>query len=199
MHIANAAASVVVSKLGTATADIDEVMNELDLQDQDRSSAAANGLQDLDTVAAQVRRWKAQGQVVGFTNGCFDVLHPGHVKLLARARAECDRLVVALNTDASVRGLKGPTRPVNRLEDRAAVLGALRFVDCVVGFSEPTPLALIQALEPDILVKGADYAIDEVVGADLVQAAGGRVVLVPLVDGQSTTRTIERLRAIDTE
>jgi D-beta-D-heptose 7-phosphate kinase/D-beta-D-heptose 1-phosphate adenosyltransferase len=132
--------------------------------------------------------------VVGFTNGCFDILHPGHVALLARARSECDRLVVALNTDRSVSALKGPGRPVNSLEDRARVVAALRYVDCVVGFDEDTPLELIRDLAPDVLVKGADYTIDAVVGGDLVRAAGGRVVLAALVAGQSTTRTISRLQ-----
>jgi D-beta-D-heptose 7-phosphate kinase/D-beta-D-heptose 1-phosphate adenosyltransferase len=195
MHFANAAASVVVSKLGTATADMAEVMHEFDEQDHQRGAAPVPGVQPLEQVQALVRRWKERGLVVGFTNGCFDVLHPGHVALLAQARSECDRLVVALNTDASVQRLKGPTRPINTLEGRARVIAAVRYVDCVVSFGEETPIELIRTLLPHVLVKGADYTIDGVVGAGLVQAAGGRVVLAKLVAGQSTTGTIARIQA----
>jgi D-beta-D-heptose 7-phosphate kinase/D-beta-D-heptose 1-phosphate adenosyltransferase len=199
MHVANAAASVVVSKPGTATATVQEVMQELDAQDhdQDHDRAGApgqDGARPLAEVQALVARWKAQGLQVGLTNGCFDILHPGHVSLLAQARAGCDRLVVALNTDAGVRRLKGLSRPVNTLDGRARVVAALRHVDAVVAFDEPTPLELIRTLLPDVLVKGADYALDQVVGADVVRAAGGRVLLAPLVPGQSTTGIVARLR-----
>jgi D-beta-D-heptose 7-phosphate kinase/D-beta-D-heptose 1-phosphate adenosyltransferase len=193
MHIANAAAGVVVSKLGTATADIAEVMHELAAQDA-AGGAAVPGLMTLEMAQALVTRWRAQGFSVGFTNGCFDILHPGHVSLLAFARAQCDRLIVALNTDDSVRRLKGPSRPVNPLAQRAQVMAAIRYVDGVLCFEEDTPLALIAALVPDVLVKGADYAVDQVVGGDVVRAAGGRVVLAELVAGQSTTGIIERMR-----
>lgn len=196
MHIANAAASVVVSKLGTAVADMTEVMHELDAQDHERGVAPVPGAQPLEKVRDLVTLWKQQGLVVGFTNGCFDILHPGHVALLSRARSECDRLVVALNSDASVRGLKGPTRPVNTLAARAMVIAALRYVDCVVEFAEETPIELIRTLLPQVLVKGADYTVDQVVGGDIVRAAGGRVVLAQLVSGQSTTGTIARLELV---
>ncbi|TIU85051.1 MAG: D-glycero-beta-D-manno-heptose 1-phosphate adenylyltransferase, partial [Mesorhizobium sp.] len=142
-----------------------------------------------------VAAWKEEGLSVGFTNGCFDILHAGHVSLLHAARSRCDRLVLGLNSDASVRRLKGPGRPVNDQHDRACVLAALASVDAVVVFEEDTPLKLIEALLPDILVKGADYTIETVVGADVVQNAGGRVVLVDLVAGKSTTKTIGKLRA----
>jgi rfaE bifunctional protein nucleotidyltransferase chain/domain len=139
-------------------------------------------------------RWRgARGKVV-FTNGIFDVLHRGHVALLCAARAEGDLLVVGLNTDASARRLKGPERPVNRAEDRAFVLGGLACVDAVVLFDEDTPAELIAALQPDVLVKGADYGPGQVVGADLVEARGGRVVRVPLEPGFSTTGLIARMR-----
>jgi D-beta-D-heptose 7-phosphate kinase/D-beta-D-heptose 1-phosphate adenosyltransferase len=197
MYVANAAASVVVSKLGTATATMAEVMRELDAQEYEPGTAATSGVQKLERVRDLVGHWKEQGLVVGFTNGCFDVLHPGHVALLARARGECDRLVVALNTDASVRRLKGPTRPVNTLDARAEVMAAVRYVDCVVAFDGDTPLELIRELLPNVLVKGADYTVDRVVGADLVQAAGGRVVLADLVSGQSTTATITRMQTTE--
>jgi D-beta-D-heptose 7-phosphate kinase/D-beta-D-heptose 1-phosphate adenosyltransferase len=193
MRMANAAASVVVSKLGTATADMAEVMHEFAEQDQEGAAALPPGVQPLERVRDLVRRWKGQGMAIGFTNGCFDIVHPGHVALLARARSECDRLVVALNTDRSVRALKGPTRPVNALEARARVIAALRYVDCVVSFDEDTPLEIIRTLEPDVLVKGADYAAEAVVGGDLVRAAGGRVILAKLVPAQSTTGALGRL------
>ena len=194
MHIANAAAGVVVSKLGTATANIAEVMHELSAQSEP-AGVVAGGLQSLEAASGMVSLWREQGLQVGFTNGCFDILHPGHVSLLAAARQNCDRLVVALNTDESVARLKGPTRPVNTLAQRAQVMAAIRYVDCVVAFEEDTPLALITALLPNVLVKGADYTVDKVVGADVVQAAGGRVVLAELVAGQSTTGIIARVKA----
>jgi D-beta-D-heptose 7-phosphate kinase/D-beta-D-heptose 1-phosphate adenosyltransferase len=185
---------VVVSKLGTATANIAEVMHELAAQNEQLGGPAVAGLQSLERAQALVAFWREQGLEVGFTNGCFDILHPGHVSLLAAARLNCDRLVVALNADDSVRRLKGPTRPVNSLEQRAQVMAAIRFVDCVVSFAEDTPLEIITALMPDVLVKGADYALDPVVGGDVGRAAGGRVYLADLVAGQSTTGIIGRAR-----
>jgi rfaE bifunctional protein nucleotidyltransferase chain/domain len=131
-----------------------------------------------------------------FTNGVFDLLHPGHVELLEAARCEGDLLIVGVNTDASARRLdKGPGRPVSHERARARVVAGLAAVDCVVLFDEDTPLELIRALEPDVLVKGADYSRDRIVGADWVEARGGRVVRVPVVPGFSTTALVERLRA----
>ena len=126
-----------------------------------------------------------------FTNGCFDLIHPGHVSLLQGAAQACDRLIVGLNNDASVRRLKGAGRPVQAEGARAAVLGAIGHVNLVVLFEEDTPVGLIERLQPDLLVKGADYTIDRIVGADIVQKAGGRVMTIDLVPGQSTTRLIE--------
>ena len=146
---------------------------------------------------ANAAAWRRDqtGSVV-FTNGVFDLLHPGHVELLEAARREGQALVVGLNTDASVRRLgKGTTRPVVGEQARARVLAGLAAVDCVVLFDEDTPLALIEALSPDVLVKGADYARDRIVGADWVEARGGRVVRVPVVAGFSTSALVERLRA----
>lgn len=151
----------------------------------------ASRLLDLD--AALAWRRAARGAVV-FTNGVFDVLHRGHVALLVAARAEGDALVVGLNSDASVRRIKGPERPLNRERDRAYVLGALACVDAVVLFDEDTPARLIAALQPDVLVKGADYAPDEIVGADVVAARGGRVVRIPLEPGFSTTGLIAKVK-----
>ena len=143
--------------------------------------------------AALAWRSGVRGGVV-FTNGVFDILHRGHVALLVAARAEGEALVVGLNSDASVQRLKGPGRPVNREADRAYVLAALACVDAVVLFDEDTPARLIAALEPDVLVKGADYAPEEIVGADVVQARGGRVVRVPLERGFSTTGLLAKVR-----
>ncbi|WP_243359528.1 D-glycero-beta-D-manno-heptose 1-phosphate adenylyltransferase [Fundidesulfovibrio terrae] len=136
------------------------------------------------------------GRKVVFTNGCFDLLHPGHVDLLARARALGDILVLGLNSDASVRGLKGPTRPVVPFEDRALVLAGLASVDFVTMFDEPTPLALIEAVLPDVLVKGGDWPVASIVGREAVEAAGGTVKSLPLLPGFSTTVLIERIKSL---
>ncbi len=144
--------------------------------------------------ARQARRWQQQGRVVVFTNGVFDLLHPGHVLFLERARNLGDVLVVGVNTDASVRRLKGPHRPIYPLEARLILLHALRSVDLLVPFDEDTPERLIQAVRPQVLVKGADYRPDQVVGRAFVESYGGRVVLLPLVPGYSTSKIIERIR-----
>jgi rfaE bifunctional protein nucleotidyltransferase chain/domain len=163
--------------------------------------SAGNGLVSLEgrvwswSQAEQIRaEWRSQALRVVFTNGCFDILHAGHVTLLEQARRAGDRLVVGLNDDDSVRRLKGSGRPVNQAGDRAAVLAALRAVDGVVLFPQDTPLALIQALAPDVLVKGGDYAPDDIVGAEWVRARGGEVRVVPLVEGKATTRIVGKIR-----
>lgn len=139
--------------------------------------------------------WKAQGKTVVFTNGVFDILHAGHVDILKKAKSFGDILVVGLNSDASVRRLKGPTRPINKQSDRAAVLLALKPVDFVCVFAEDTPKQLIAALRPDVLVKGSEYAQSKIVGADLVKSWGGRVRRVAMKKGFSTTVTIRRMRS----
>lgn len=145
---------------------------------------------------AAVRRWREQRLgVVVFTNGVFDLLHPGHVDVLFGARREGDALVVGINSDASVRRLKGPTRPIRSAAERALVLAALEAVDAVVVFGEDTPLELVRMIEPDVVVKGGDYTAHSVVGAAEVLARGGRVVIIPLTSDQSTTSIIEKLRA----
>jgi D-beta-D-heptose 7-phosphate kinase/D-beta-D-heptose 1-phosphate adenosyltransferase len=141
-----------------------------------------------------VAQWRAQGLKVGFTNGCFDVLHRGHTSYLAQARAWCDRLIVGLNSDGSVRALKGDGRPVNDLAARAEVLAHLASVDLVVPFDAPTPIELIEIARPDVLIKGSDYSVDKVVGADLVQRWGGEVKLADFVQGFSTTEAIARMK-----
>lgn len=191
-RLANIAAGIVVGKVGTATVSTQELIHTVHHQDLGQAEAK---LRSLDVAATVACGWQARGLKVGFTNGCFDLLHPGHISLLSQARSACDRLVVGLNSDASVKRLKGETRPVQSEAARAAVLGALTAVDLVVIFAEDTPLNLIETLRPDVLVKGADYTIDTVVGADFVQGYGGQVVLAQLAEGHSTTNTIKRLKS----
>ena len=148
----------------------------------------------LDELMRERAAWRAAGERLAFTNGCFDLLHPGHLSLLEHARRTADRLVVAINSDASVRALKGPGRPLLPEAERAETLLALEPVDRVVVYAEPTPLELIERLLPDVLVKGADWALDRIVGREAVEAAGGRVERVALVPGRSTTRLVERIR-----
>lgn len=190
-RLANIAAGLVVAKVGTAVVLPGELNHALNDQDERRLTDKILNWSDL---RARVAHWRAAGLKVGFTNGCFDLVHPGHVHLLAGARATCDRLVVGLNADASVKRLKGPQRPIQDELSRATVLAALASVDAVTLFEQDTPLELITALLPDVLIKGADYTVDQVVGADVVQAAGGRVALIDLVPQQSTTRIAGRIR-----
>jgi len=192
VQLAILASGVVVGKSGTA------VVTPAELIEAEVSQHAGTALVKvtaLDDLAAEVEGWHRQGLKVGFTNGCFDVLHRGHVAYLAQARSWCDRLVVALNSDASVRTLKGDGRPVNDLESRAVVIGGLASVDRVTAFDDPTPLRLIERLRPDVLIKGADYTRETVVGAELVASWGGEVRLAAFTDGFSTTRTLERIAA----
>ncbi|WP_144184816.1 D-glycero-beta-D-manno-heptose-7-phosphate kinase [Elioraea rosea] len=188
-RLANIAAGVVVGKIGTAVARESEILAVL--------APATGSLRKVVTreeAVEQIERWRRRGWRIGFTNGCFDLLHPGHVHLLNQARGACDRLVVGLNSDASVRRLKGPTRPVQTEGARAAVLASLADVDLVTVFEEDTPEQLLATLRPDVLVKGADYTLDRVVGAEMVQSWGGKVFLAQLLPGNSTTATIARMR-----
>jgi len=143
----------------------------------------------------QVRQWKSEGNRIVFTNGCFDLLHPGHIDYLDRAAALGDQLIIGLNDDDSIRRLKGPSRPINPLPDRATMLAALRAVALVVPFSEDTPLKLISALMPDILVKGGDYQADDIVGAAQVRQHGGEVIVMPFIDGHSSSGLIQRIQS----
>ena len=138
--------------------------------------------------------WRFKGDVVVFTNGCFDLLHPGHVSYLEKARSLGDRLIVGLNSDKSVKRLKGSARPVNNQQDRARLLAALQCIDAVVIFEEDTPARLIEEVKPDILVKGGDYSLDQVVGAPFVQSYGGRVEILPFETGYSSTGILEKLK-----
>lgn len=176
IQIANRAAQMKVSQAGTAIITLDSVLR------------SGKCVAEVSTIKPQLR-----GKRVVFTNGCFDIIHAGHVALLQKAKELGDILIVGLNTDSSVAGLKGPSRPVNKLEHRAAVLSALWSVDYVIPFSAPTPYELIAELQPRVLVKGGDYSIESVVGADLVQSYGGRVEIIPMVEGLSTTNILNRL------
>ncbi len=187
-RIANAAAGVAVGKRGTAVVQARELAKALGGAGKNDDPKIVGAEAAADVVAD----WKAHGLKIGFTNGCFDLLHPGHVELLKRSRAMCDRLVVALNADSSVRRLKGETRPVQNENARSIVMAAIDSVDLVTLFDEDTPMRLIELLRPDYLIKGADYAAAAVVGADFVTAYGGKVVLVPLEVGHSTTSIIAR-------
>ncbi len=187
---AQLASGVAVSKVGTATVSPDELIEAAISAHMAPAEAKVATAQRM---VEEVARWRANGLRVGFTNGCFDILHKGHVAYLAQSRAWCDRLIVGVNADESVRALKGDGRPVNDLESRALVLAALGSVDLVVPFEDDTPLKLIEAARPDVLIKGADYAESEVVGGVEVKSWGGEVKLATIVDGFSTTAAIARM------
>jgi D-beta-D-heptose 7-phosphate kinase/D-beta-D-heptose 1-phosphate adenosyltransferase len=192
MRAANAAAAVVVGKRGTATLSVAELRSRIlpaaTLAPEEKI------VFDWALLDEHLAEWRRQGLRVGFTNGCFDLLHPGHVKLLAGARAACDRLVVGLNGDASVTRLKGEGRPVQPVQSRAEVLAALEAVDLVVVFDEDTPEKLIARVKPTVLIKGSDYTREDVVGHAIVEAAGGEVILIDIVPGHSTSAMVERSR-----
>jgi D-beta-D-heptose 7-phosphate kinase/D-beta-D-heptose 1-phosphate adenosyltransferase len=188
-QLSNVAAGVVVGKVGTSTVAPDEILDAIGRQHQDGDAK----LHERQTLARLLAVRRSQGKVVVFTNGCFDLLHVGHVKYLQAARKLGDLLVLGLNSDASIRRLKGPKRPLIGEVERAHILAALDCIDYVVLFDEDTPLELIRSLRPDILVKGADYTPDGVVGKNLVESWGGRVELIQFVDGKSTTSIIDKI------
>jgi D-beta-D-heptose 7-phosphate kinase / D-beta-D-heptose 1-phosphate adenosyltransferase len=192
MRAANAAAAVAVSKRGTATVSIPELRARI----LPAASLAAEEkvLFDWSMLDERLKEWRRQGARIGFTNGCFDLLHPGHIKVLTAARGLCDRLIVGLNSDASVRRLKGQGRPVQEAHARAEVLAALEAVDLVILFEQDTPLELLKLVRPKVLIKGGDYRPDQVVGREQVEAHGGEVVLVDLAPGFSTTELVKRSR-----
>jgi D-beta-D-heptose 7-phosphate kinase/D-beta-D-heptose 1-phosphate adenosyltransferase len=190
-RLANIAGGLEVEKFGCVPITADEVLAELRLEDR-RQNGKLRGVEEL---VAELRLRRDRGETVAFTNGCFDLLHAGHVEFLRRCRNEASMLVVGLNSDASVRALKkGADRPVNTFKHRAAVLSALECVDYVVGFEEPDPEPLIRRVRPDVLVKGKDWEHRGVVGQDFVESIGGRIVLLPLVEGLSTSSLVERIR-----
>jgi D-beta-D-heptose 7-phosphate kinase/D-beta-D-heptose 1-phosphate adenosyltransferase len=194
MRTANAAAAVVVGKRGTATVSMMELRARL--LPHASLAPAEKIVFDWSVLDERVAQWRRQGVRIGFTNGCFDILHPGHIKLLAQAHGLCDRLVVGLNSDASVRRLKGSSRPMQDMQARAEVLAALEAVDLVVIFDQDTPLELIRRVRPHLLAKGGDYRREQVVGHELVEADGGEVILIDLVPGFSTSQIVRKSRAL---
>lgn len=192
MRAASAAAAVAVSKNGTAVVTPAELRRRI----LPHASLAAEEkiIGSDEELDERLKQWRREGLRVGFTNGCFDILHPGHVKVLTAARGACDRLIVGLNSDASVRRLKGESRPVQHERARAEVLAALEAVDLVAIFEEDTPLRLITRIEPSVLVKGGDYTREQVVGHEIVAAKGGDVLLVDVLPGFSTTSLVARAR-----
>lgn len=189
--LANLAAGIAVGKAGTAIVRRSELIDRILAE---RLHRAEEKMLSAESMVERVAVWRARGAKIVFTNGCFDILHPGHVGLLAESRAQGDRLIVGLNSDDSVRRLKGPERPINSELSRAVVLASLESVDAVVVFETDTPLSLITTLKPDVLVKGKDYTIDKVVGAAEMKAWGGRVHLADIREGHSTTGTIKRMQ-----
>lgn len=191
-ELANIAAGIVVGKVGTVPVNREELLAELISQD---SVEQADKICELETLLGRVRQWRQQKKRIVFTNGCFDLLHAGHVTYLEAARKTGDKLILGLNTDRSVSALKGSSRPVIHEADRARVLAALEAVDAVILFDEDTPLQLIDAIRPDVIVKGSDYSEDQVVGGKEVKSWGGKVALIDIVPGRSTSNIIEKLGA----
>ncbi|MED5607585.1 MULTISPECIES: bifunctional D-glycero-beta-D-manno-heptose-7-phosphate kinase/D-glycero-beta-D-manno-heptose 1-phosphate adenylyltransferase HldE [unclassified Pseudomonas] len=187
--LANLAAGIVVGKLGTAAISAPELRRAVQ-----REQGSERGVLGLEQLLLAIEDARAHGEKIVFTNGCFDILHAGHVSYLEQARAQGDRLIVAVNDDASVGRLKGPGRPINSVDRRMAVLAGLGAVDWVVSFSEDTPERLLAQVRPDVLVKGGDYSVDQVVGADIVSAYGGEVRVLGLVPNSSTTAIVEKIR-----
>jgi D-beta-D-heptose 7-phosphate kinase/D-beta-D-heptose 1-phosphate adenosyltransferase len=194
MRMANHAAGIVVSKMGTASVTRSEL--SASIAAEHASPAVIDGrLLSLDDAVVLRWSWAKDKLTVGFANGCFDLLHPGHVDLIRQAAGSCDRLIVALNTDESVRRLKGASRPIQNERARAAVIGGIKGVSAVILFAEDTPLEVVTALQPDVLIKGSDYTEDQVVGGELVRARGGRVMLIDLSVGHSTSRLVAAANA----
>lgn len=187
--LANLAAGIVVGKLGTATISAHELRRAVQ-----REEGSERGVLGPEQLLLAIEDARAHGESIVFTNGCFDILHPGHVAYLEQAGAQGDRLIVAVNSDASVRRLKGAGRPINSVERRMAVLAGLSSVDWVVSFAEDTPERLLRQIQPDVLVKGGDYGVDQVIGADIVKGYGGQVRVLGLVPNNSTTEIVERIR-----
>ena len=192
LQLANLAAGVVVAKVGTVPitqADLIEALNA------EQSNEQAHKVCNLNQLNAKVAVWKQQGLKIVFTNGCFDLLHAGHVTYLEAAKKRGDKLILGLNTDRSVSAIKGPTRPVVNEQDRARVLAALESIDAVILFDEDTPLNLINTIKPNIIAKGSDYTADQVVGGREVQSWGGEIALIDLVAGRSTSNIIKKMNS----
>jgi D-beta-D-heptose 7-phosphate kinase/D-beta-D-heptose 1-phosphate adenosyltransferase len=193
VQIANIAGGIEVEKFGVATVTVDEMVNEIISQNRGK----AGKIRDIDSLLQELNWHRCQKDTIVFTNGCFDVLHRGHIEYLQFCKAQGNIVVLGLNSDSSVKKIKGPDRPINNQHDRAAVLAALESVDYVVTFDEPDPLAIITKVHPDILVKGEDWAVKGVIGRGFVESYGGKVVLAKLINGKSSTATIEKMKALE--
>ena len=194
LHLANLAAGVVVSKVGTATVTREKIIEHHHLKSEDENIRTKHKLKTAKELAGILAQKRAGGRKVVFTNGCFDLIHPGHIRTLEFSRAQGDILVVGLNSDKSVRLIKGKSRPILKQSDRIKVLSAFSAVDYVALFDQSTPIELIKKLKPDVLVKGADWAEGRIVGADVVRSYGGRIARVPLIPGVSTSDIIRKIR-----
>ena len=193
VQMANTAGGIVVGKVGTAAIEKQELQDALHHGNMPSSQKICTLSQATDLRI----KWQRRGLKVGFTNGCFDLLHPGHLHVLRESKAQCDRLIVGLNKDASIKKLKGETRPIQDEESRALILAALEVVDCIILFGEDTPYTLITTLKPDVLVKGADYTVETVVGSSEVMGYGGRVHLVTLLPDKSTSNLVKKMTPTD--
>ncbi len=192
VQICNVAGGIEVEKFGVATVSVEEIVNEI----ISRRQKSGSKIKSIDQLAQQLRLHRAHNHKIVFTNGCFDVLHRGHIEFLNYCKKQGDIVVLALNSDKSVKIIKGPDRPINNQLDRAAVLSALESVDYIVIFDEPDPLEIIKKVRPDVLVKGQDWAEKGIVGREFVESIGGKIVLAPLVEGKSTTGIIEKLKTL---
>jgi len=192
VQLCNITGGIEVEKFGAATVTVDEIINEIVGQNRDKTGK----VRSVDSLIIELDWHRSQKDTIVFTNGCFDVLHRGHIEFLKFCKAQGNTVVVGLNSDSSVRTIKGPERPIHNQNDRAAVLGALETVDYITVFDEPEPLDLIKKVKPDVLVKGQDWAHKGVIGAEFVESYGGRVVLAPLVEGKSSTSVIEKMKSV---
>ncbi len=193
VQLANMAGGLEVEKFGTATVTIDEIVNEIIAENRGKMGK----IRQMDSLLNELNSRRRQNETVVFTNGCFDVIHRGHIEYLKFCKQQGDIVVLGLNSDSSVRQIKGPGRPINNQHDRAAVLAGLEAVDYIITFEEPDPLKLIEQVKPDVLIKGNDWAQKGVAGREFVESIGGKVVLAPMVDGKSSTDTIEKMRSLN--
>jgi D-beta-D-heptose 7-phosphate kinase/D-beta-D-heptose 1-phosphate adenosyltransferase len=195
VELANRAAGLEVEKFGNATVTKDEIVNDIFSEDRRRTGK----IRSVDALLDELAWRRKQNETVVFTNGCFDVVHRGHIEYLKFTKQQGDIVVLGLNSDSSVRAIKGPDRPINNEHDRAAVLAALETVDYITIFDDPAPIDLIMKVRPDVLVKGEDWAEKGVVGREFVESYGGRVMLAPLLKGRSSTATIEKIKSLQSK
>jgi D-beta-D-heptose 7-phosphate kinase/D-beta-D-heptose 1-phosphate adenosyltransferase len=193
VQLSNIAGGIEVEKFGTATVTIEEIADEIAGQNRGTSGK----IRTADSLLSEIARHRRQKKTIVFTNGCFDVLHIGHVEYLQFCRQQGDIVVVGLNSDSSVKMIKGSDRPINNQHDRAAILAALEMVDYITVFTEPEPINLIRKVRPEVLVKGEDWAVKGVVGREFVESYGGKVALAPLVESKSSSATIEKIKSLE--